>query len=498
MILRSLALAVLFVLAAPAASRPADKVSEASLRRHIEVLAADEMEGRRPGTSGADAAVQYIAGQLAAAGLHPGARAGGWYAPVRLVERKPMSAVVRWRARNVDIPVAPADVVLVGRTATEHLSDAPIIFVGHAFEDPALGLRNLDGVEVRGAVVLLLPGKPEGFEKAPDTDARRDALVRRGAAAVILLARSTDLWDVVRGPYEGGETRLASSPVAPVSGAVAYDMWGRIVRAAGEDQAELIAAAARPDFRAWRLDISAAFDVRTAVRAYSSWNVIGQIEGSDADDEALIFLAHWDHIGLCRPPGEKDRICNGAVDNASGVAMLIEVARGLAAGPKPARDILFVATTAEELGLLGAKALAADPPMPLGSIAAVLNFDTVAIARRGAPVTIIGRGMTPLDPVVDSVAEAVGRTVNTSTDANQFITRQDAWAFTQAGVPAAMIGGSFADLEMLEAFLSGPYHQPHDDLTRRLVLGGAAEDATFHIALGRALADPERFPLAKR
>jgi Zn-dependent M28 family amino/carboxypeptidase len=228
----------------------------------------------------------------------------------------------------------------------------------------------------------------------------------------------------------------------------------------------------------------------------SANNVIGRIAGSDGTGEAVLFLAHADHVGLCRPLGAADRICNGAVDNASGVASLIEIARALAAGPQPRRDILFVATAAEELGLVGARAFAADPPLPLDRIVAALNLDTVAVAPRGAPVTIVGRGRTGLDALVDATARRLGRRVDPGREGDRLAQRQDGWAFAQKGVPAIMVGGAYGPA--LERFFASRYHQPSDQADRDLELGGAAEDVALHVALGRALADPVQYPTANR
>ena len=204
-----------------------------------------------------------------------------------------------------------------------------------------------------------------------------------------------------------------------------------------------------------------------------------------------MVLGHWDHLGICRPEGEADRICNGAVDNASGMAMIIEAARALAAGTRPDRDILFMGTTAEEMGLLGAEHFGANLTLPAGKLVAAINIDTVAIAPAGAPVAIVGRGTTPLDPLVDQAARELGRKVDADLEANAFIQRQDGYALTRAGVPTVMVGGSFSDLGKLGAFLSGPYHKHDDDLNRPIELGGAAEDTVLTVALVRKLADPK-------
>lgn len=251
----------------------------------------------------------------------------------------------------------------------------------------------------------------------------------------------------------------------------------------------------RPGFRARRLGIVGSFDVGTAVRTYESANIIGKIEGGMRPSEAVVLMAHWDHLGLCKPEGAPDRICNGAVDNASGTAILIETARALAAEPRPARSLYFVATTLEERGLLGAEAFVASPPPAIDRIVAALNIDTTAIAPAGLPVAIIGRGKHPgLERVVDATARSLGRKVDTDSEANVMIERQDGWALARRNIPAVLATGSVSDMSRLRAYLGGPYHQPNDDLAQRIELGGAVEDTVLHIALARALADPARYP----
>ena len=225
-------------------------------------------------------------------------------------------------------------------------------------------------------------------------------------------------------------------------------------------------------------------------------NIIGRVPGSDPAAGTVLLTAHWDHLGHCRTIA-LDRICNGAVDNASGVATPIEVARAIAAGPRPVRDVYFIATTGEEEGEIGAKALVAAPPVPLASIVAAFNLDCTATAPSGAPVAIIGRGRTQLDPLIFATAKAMHRTVDKSGWANRYVKRQDGWQLLQHGVPAVMFGGVFGDRASFQAYMDSRYHRPDDDLAHLGSLDGAAEDADLHVAVIRAVADPARWPPAR-
>ena len=218
----------------------------------------------------------------------------------------------------------------------------------------------------------------------------------------------------------------------------------------------------------------------------TSHNVIGVARGRHPDGKAVLLMAHWDHLGVCAPKAA-DTICNGAIDNASGVAVLVSVA-GQVAPMGLDRDVWFVVTGAEEWGLLGAKAFADKPPLPLTSIVAGFNLDTIAIASAGANVAMVAQPHSPLEPLVIAAAKAMGRQWDGDHEADNFLRRQDGWALAERGVPMVMVGGSFSDLGLLNAFLKSDYHQPSDELRASTDLGGATEDANLHVELVRRAA----------
>lgn len=477
----------------PLGARPAAEADvEARLRGHIETLAADAMEGRKPGTPGGDLAAGYIASQFAGLGLVPGGGDGGFYQPVKLVERRSGTIAADWRVAGTVVPIAPTEMALRGGDGAVRTAALPIVFGGYGVEDARAGLHPFDGVDVKGAAVLILSGQPEGVAHAPGYAARREALLKAGATAVLRIETDEQGWPQLRDTLNEPRNELADDAPAPITGALSPAAWRTIADAAGLS-ALTPADMVKRDFRARRIDGTAAFSIDNVSRPYTSWNIVGRLPGNDPAAGALLYLAHWDHLGLCRPEGVPDRICNGAVDNASGVAMMLEVARGLIqSGKRPVRDIWFVATTAEEMGLLGAHALAKAPPVDAAKIAAVLNFDTVAIAPRGVPVAMLGRGQPALDAAVDAVSRRMGRRINPSDAANALAQRQDGWAFAQQGIPAAMVGGSL-NMDLLQAYLGQEYHKPGDDLSQPLPLDGVAQDVELHVALGLMLADPKRY-----
>jgi hypothetical protein len=495
MVLRFLALLAFLVPASLAAAQ----VAPEQLRRHIAILASDSYEGRAPGTAGETRTISYIAGQFASLGLEPAGTSGSWYQPVGMVVRTPAAQRARWRGRRSSPALGRDELILIGKSAEERVKGAPVYFAGHGAVLPEHHIDQLAGADLRGAIVLILYDAPDvaGF---PGFAERVKAVAGRGAAAVIGIVGDDIPWPAIEGAYRTGQHHLDIEAVAPVQGIMSLAAATGLAEAAGTDLDRLVNRVPGPSFAAVRLDLKASLHVRTRISRLTSSNVVARLRGSGGG-ESLLYLAHWDHLGLCRPAPERDRICNGAVDNASGVAALIEIARGLAAGPRLRRDVIFLATTAEEVGLLGAEYFAVRPPVPLASIVAALNLDTVAIAGRGAKVATIGRGIAALDALIEEEVRAQGRSPDEDQEADSFLDRQDGWALRRAGVPAVMVGGSFSDMELLGRFLSSAYHQPGDDLRRPLVLDGAAEDADLLIALGRALADPARYrpppPLAR-
>jgi hypothetical protein len=488
----------LLLLAAPARSAPEPPLDQAALHAHIAYLADDALEGRKPGTEGGNKAAYYIATQFQKLGLQPGTADGKWYQPVPLVERVPVSAAQTWQARGKPLRLDPGSFQFTARDETLSLHKAQVIFAGYGLDRLDAGFADLKGIDVKGKVVLILSGRPEAVRDAPGLEVRRTAIAQAGAAAVIALTGAADPWEIIRDQLDRGRTMLASEVHAPLEGALSFAAWTSLLKAAGVDPEQMLSTAGQPGFRAVPLDLSLDLTASSTLRRYDSVNVIGKLPGADRPDEAVLFLAHWDHLGLCRPPGAADRICNGAVDNASGVALLIEVARRLAQGQRPRRSIYFVATTAEEMGLYGARTLARNPPLPRDRIAAAINFDTVAIAPAGEPVAVIGRGKTMLDPIIDAAARAQDRAIDASDAANAFLNRQDGWELLKAGIPAVMLGGAYSDAARLAAFLAGDYHQPTDDLAHSIPLDGVAEDGALQVVLARMLADPAVLPLRSR
>ena len=321
-------------------------------------------------------------------------------------------------------------------------------------------------------------------------------MLKGGASAVLTVLDGERTLDNVSARRQRSGYALASDQLGgDLEGFLTRDGLDRLLAGTGQTTTTLASDATKADFAARLLDLTATLEATTRETRINTHNLIGRLPGRRPDAGAVLLVAHWDHFGVCAEAPAEDLVCNGAVDNASGVAALIEIARRLSKGPQLDRDVLFLATTGEELGLLGAHAFAENPPLPLDRIIAAFNIDTIALAPAGSPVAIVGRGMTALDPQIVRVAKAQKRKLVEGDAANAYVRRQDGWALLQHDVPAVMVSTAYSDVTRVERFFEGDYHRPGDQLSRGIELGGAAEDVTFHVALVRWFADLKRVPV---
>lgn len=482
--LLALCLGATLTLAPVQAAPRRDAALEAQLLAHIRVLASEEFQGREPGTEGEAKTLRYLGRQWFDIGLVSGTNDPGheWFAPVTLIAREADSSAAQF-TRKGRRQYVPRDAVLALTSGKRSLvKDAPLLFVGRG-AGPAPS-RN----ELAGRVALLLDGGMDDSE-------RQNALLAAGASAVLTVLDGDRTLENVAARRKRSGYALASDEIGGDLEAfiTPYGME-RLLHGSGKSLANLKADAARPDFVPQQLDLGATLEATTRETTIRTHNLIGKIPGRRPDTGAVLFLAHWDHFGICGEPPAEDVTCNGAIDNASGLAALTEIARRVVRAPQLDRDIYFLATTAEELGLLGAHAFAENPPLPLKQIVAAFNIDSVAIAPAGSPLAIVGRGMTPLDARIAQVAKREKRRLIDGDAANAYVKRQDGWALLQHDIPAVMVTSAYSDLARMEKFFEGDYHRPSDDLNRSLELGGAAEDVAFHVALARYFGDSRRVP----
>lgn len=457
----------------------------ARLEADIAVLAGDDFAGRKPGTPGEELTLAYLERRMGEVGMVSGTGDPGsyWRMPVPLVATRPVSgqiALTQGR-REVTVPDSAGAVFTPRRRALAlggPGTGVPVVFVGY-------GDGSVLGDRLAGAVAVMLADPGRGA-------ARREALFRQRATAVVTVLPDAATLDMVRRAETRETLRLASEDQDTLSAYVTDAVFSDLI---GKRRWERLKAEARAEaagFAPFELNLAVKIEATAERREFTSHNLVGLIPGTAPETGAVLLLAHWDHLGECAPEAQSDRICNGAADNASGLATMLELAQRLNSTGPHGRDIYVLATTAEEGGLLGARAFAKTPPVPLGRIVAAFNFDMVAVAPAGSPVGFVGRGQTPLDAVILDHLARNGRTVGDQGLADSFLQRQDGWALLQAGVPTVLLSSTYGARGVLAPFLGSRYHRPSDE-AGPVELGGAIDDLLLHEGLIRQLADPARY-----
>lgn len=466
---------------APLATAPvAERVAiEANLMRDIGILASDEFGGRRPGTLGEERTLAFIAEELQQAGFGSGTNDPGsaWRAPVQLIATQPASSRLAFRRGSKIVEIGEASSVAYTSRRRALIEEAEMVFVGTLAQEVA-------EEDVTGRVIVML-GEPG---ESPE---RRRILFEKNPVAIITVVEDDAAIADTRSAFARERMLLASEETQNLSAYTTNDALSDVLRSEVWDDLQKQSQA--DNFIPQPLDVTASIEATSIRREFTSYNLIGLLPGQIPQSGAVVLLAHWDHFGECGDEGDEDRICNGAVDNASGVALMLELARRLAASGPHDRDIYVLATSAEESGLLGAKAFVTEPALPLDSIVAAFNFDTVAVASSGSPVGFVGEGRTPLDSLVKEVMGEARRELGDAEFAERFVQRQDGWVLLEKGVPAVMLSTAFSSEIVLGPYLANDYHRASDELAK-VELGGAVDDLLLHEELVRRVADTSIYP----
>jgi len=472
---------------APVAAR--ENPIEAALRRHVETLASDDFGGREPGTEGETRTLRYLARQWFDIGLVSGTNDPGnaWFAPVEIVERTPQSSRATFQHGRRRLAVDAKGVFVVTSGLRSLIEDAPLLLVGKDTNPETAR------TELAGRIAVILDSQSAAVAGTTPDD-RAGRLLDAGAAAVITVLDGTRTLDDVaarrrRPGYALAGQKLGGDLQAYVSPELAEALFEPV--GLGKFMA-LRQAMAAPGFVPRLIGLTGTLEATSSETRIHTHNLIGKLPGRRHDLGAVLLVAHWDHFGRCADPPAEHLICNGAVDNASGLAVITEAARILASAHPLDRDIYFLATTGEELGLLGAQAFAENPPLPLDAIMAVLNVDSTGLVGPGLPVSVIGAGMTDLDDSIATVLRAMHRRQVSGSAANAYVRRQDGWAFIQHDVPAVMVSSAYSDPARLEKFMDERYHRP-TDVASQVEYGGMAEDVLLQVELARYFADVHRF-----
>jgi len=526
---RSIPFLLLSLFASPALATdiPGGDISADNLSRHVRVLASDEFEGRAPATPGEEKTIAYVVGELEKAGVQPGGRNGAWTQDVPLVRAQvdgEVSAAVKVGGALQALANGD-DVVLQSLSPVERIDivDAPLVFVGYGISAPERGWDDYKDVDLKGKIALVLVNDPDFETPAPGAfDGRAvtyygrwtykyEELARQGAAGVLIVHETA--------PAAYGWATVRASGLSPVfdiprddaaqyhtrlRGWMQRDLAVSLFQRAGLDfeaEKRRAQAAAFAPVALGDATMSAAFAVKRD--QVVTRNVIGKLQGAQRPDEAVIYSAHWDAFGIGEPDASGDAVRHGAVDNATGVAAVIELARVFAAGPRPQRTLLFMALTAEEKGLQGATYYAANPVAPLEKTAAVLNIEMLSPDGPNRDIASWGKGRVSLEDDLKRVAEAHGRRYSPDPNLEAgFFYRADHFAFARAGVPAITVGagqdrvdgGVASGKALRDAYFARCYHQPCDAWTTAWDARGQAQDVELLYALGREIADSRAWP----
>jgi Zn-dependent M28 family amino/carboxypeptidase len=526
-LLRPLFVAALFATPAAAGAHEfSADITADDFAEHVRVLASDEFAGRDPVTPGEEKTLAYLVAQLQRLGLRP-AIGVSFLQPVpfqlRLADLARSSAGVGLGAGGKPLAFDLQDDAILGSDlgkAEVVVAASPLVFVGYGIDAPELGWNDYEGIDLAGKTAVFLAGEPDGarFEGRRYTLHSRSGLkfehaARRGAVAALVIhdteATGYD-WKGVQLRWNQREFSLrpadrAFTPVA-VQGWLSADAGRRVLKAAGVDGAAVRAAAAQPGFRAMPLG-NATFDamLRGRIGLGTSMNVVAKLPGRARPDEAVLYSAHWDHLGT-QPGKAGDAIYNGALDNATGVAAVLEIAERFARAPQaPERTVLFFFPTLEELGLLGSAYYVRHPAVPMARTVADLNFDLVVPVGRARNYVVVGHGHTELDAVVAPRVQARGRTLQgqREQDVDGFL-RSDHLNFARAGVPVAYLrggteagGGIARDNAPPDAAWgeqAAVYHTPDDEFDAKWDLRGVVEDLGIAYDVGRDLAEGTTWP----
>lgn len=527
-----LSLSVSLSVVTASAADPVPKITAASLQARTAMLASDEFEGRAPATAGEEKTVAYLEREFRSLGLQPGNPDGTFIQKVPMVGITSKTTATFTVGGKTITPSGLTDYVALSRRVTPQIDvkNSDVVFVGYGVVAPEYGWDDYKGLDVRGKTVLMLINDPAVIR----ADGKLDETMFKGAA-MTYYGRWTYKYEIASAKGAAAcliihETGPAGYPFAVVGGSwgrenfdlvtadknasrVAVEGWltldtaKQLLSAAGQNFDTLKAAAVTKQFKPVALSAQASFSVKQTTRDVASKNVIAKLDGADAQlrNEYLVYTAHWDHLGR-DPSLTGDQIFNGALDNATGTAVLLELAQGFASLPaaaRPKRTLLFLAVTAEEKGLLGARYYATHPLYPLKKTVANINMDGAQTNGPSRDLEVIGYGNSTLDDLAATLLKKANRVLVPDTDpAKGYFYRSDHFEFAKEGVPAFytkrgtdLLGqpagyGKKRD----EDYTSADYHKVSDEIKPWWNFEGTAQDTQFLYDLGREVANTSKWP----
>ena len=531
--MRLSSLLLMLVLSSCAPSAPAgpalDEIEPAQLRAHLEFLSHDLLEGRAPSTRGGDLAAEYLAAQLALVGFEPGAADGTYFQHVAVMESVVAPSFTLRVGTGAPFKYLQDVVAFSGVHDSKVSTEGEVVFVGHGIVAPEYKWNDYEGVDIKGKIALVMVNDPPATADEPQLFAgtaltyygrwtyKFEEAARQGAAGAILIhtdESATYPWQVVQTSWSGTQYSLPAQEGRPalqlkawVTNAAATEM----ARRAGKDLEALRAGARMRGSKPVPFGIRASSTIMQTVEQKRSPNVIGVLKGAETK-RALIYTAHYDHFGMRAPrPDDKpgsDRIFNGAIDNASGCAGVLEIAQAFARAPaRPAHSVYVLFTTAEESGLLGAEYFAAQPVLPPAQWLANINIDSLNMAGRTKDLALLGAERSTLGKVAQTLAESRGRVIGGDPEPGRgYFFRSDHFPFAKVGIPALSlsdptqyVGQDHGYAKKIRDYYNEvDYHQPSDEFQSAWDMTGAIEDMRLLAELGWAIANSSEVPAYNR
>lgn len=513
----------------PAAEAVPD-ISVETMKDVTRILSDDSFEGRAPGTAGEEKTLAYLVQKFQAAGLRPGNK-GSWFQDVPLVEitgetYSPLEITGQGQAVKRPLSFSyGSDFVAATYRVTPRidLRDSELVFVGYGINAPEKGWNDYAGIDMRGKTAVILVNDPD-YEAADLTGPfngramtyygrwtyKYEEAARQGAAGALIVHDTFPAaygWNVVESSWSGAQAYAQKADDGAsqtlVNGWVQKRVAEQILKAGGQDLAALSAAAKRQGFKPVPLGVNASLSFTNRTRRFASKNVVGLLPGSSRPDEYVLYSAHWDHLGRCKPNAAGDDICNGAIDNATGTAALVALAAAHRKAGPPPRSLIFLALAAEESGLLGSEYYAANPVFPLAQTVGGVNMDALSLAGPAKDVTVVGLGKSELDGVLEKVLQAEHRTITPDASPEKgYYYRSDHFSFAKRGVPMFYVdggedlvtGGRSAGEAYAKDYTENRYHGPDDEYDPAWDWSGTMADLRVYYRLGRALAESNDWP----
>jgi len=501
-------------------------VSETTMKDVTRMLSSDAFEGRAPGSVGEQKTIALMTERFAQAGLKPG-NGDSWLQKVPLVSIEagkisPMTI----SGGKTPLSFAYGKDMVIGsyrEALAIDIANSEVVFVGYGINAPEKGWNDYAGLDVRGKTVVILVNDPD--YDSPDMNGefggkamtyygrwtyKYEEAARQGAAAALIVHDTVPAaygWGVVESSWTGPQFFAQSADKGAsqtqANGWIQKEAAEKLLASAGQDLTALSAAARRKGFKPVPLGVKASVSFANAIQTMESNNIIGILPGAKRPDEYVLYTAHWDHLGRCKPADDGDDICNGAVDNATGTAALVALAEAFSKAGAPDRSIVFLAVTGEESGLLGSAYYGENPVYPLAQTAGGINMDAFLMAGPARNVTVVGKGKSQLDDFLNAALKSVDRVAQPDAmPQNGYYYRSDHFSLAKQGVPMLyidggddlVVGGKAAGEAAAKDYTVNRYHGPKDEFNPDWDWSGVIADLSLYYRVGRSLAMSQSWP----